>query len=122
MKYLRQSVFDDKGQPVTQVIAASSLTDDIHVCANSMREQGYPDNIDIEIFDYDGEVLAAGIAGQKRAEERIPAQKRHMDTLHDWLISMFKLVVEKGGIGAPHPAPLSAENIMKVMGDVIKHP
>jgi hypothetical protein len=119
-KYLRQSIFDDKGVAITQVVAEGSLHDDIHICANGMREAGYPPQIDIEIFEHEGETLAASIEGQKRAQDRIPDRKRHMDTLHDWLIAAFKLVVEKGVIGAPHPAPLKAEDIMEVIGDVIK--
>ena len=106
MRYLRSTLYKDDKEHITMVAAEDSLKDEIHVAANEMVTG---DNIDVEIFDCDGDLVAATLEGEKLALPRLPDVVRRGIILTNWCIAMLQKLNRTGTLGTKSPVPLSAE-------------
>jgi len=128
LRYLRHSAYPPgSDEPITIVIPEDSLKTNIHTAATIMREEavrgGIDETVDIEIFDYDGDFVAATLEGRKRAKNRIESVIRHKITLRDWAISLLMTIIKpKGLVSTTRPSPLKKEDILEVLLEVTNHP
>lgn len=120
--YLRQTLFEPGKEPVTTVILKEDLRYDIHAIATDTRKQ-FGNFVDVEIFTWAGDLNSATVEAHRRAKAgRIPRSRRHKDTLHDFLITMFVLTTPTGVIAPKSPAPLSTADVREVLEAVRHHP
>lgn len=127
MRYLRHSSYDLFGrkEPVTTVIPEESLKDNIWTAATNLRAltQGRPD-VDIEIFEFDGEFIGATAEAANRSKSRMDRTQAHRLTLYDWLISLFTngMLNDKASISTTRPSPLDKKDLFEVIMEAVRHP
>lgn len=121
MLWLRETRFVPGETPVTFVIAADGLKDDIHITANNDRRM-FGRTVDVEIFEWPDDLPSATLEAARRATTRLPEKTHLMDTLHDHLVSMF-LQSKKETVIAPRSVtPLDAVDIRQVLLAAMRHP
>jgi hypothetical protein len=108
MRYLRASFYKNETEHVTTVIAEDSLKTDIHSAANGMV---MGNEVDVEIFEHGGDLIAATMEGERRAAKRLPDAERKRIILLNWCIAMLQSLV-----------PLPVDTIWGVLEEVRKHP
>lgn len=121
MLWLRESRFGGAGEaPITFVIAADGLKEDIHVTADKDRRM-FGRTVDVEIFEWPDDLQSATLEAARRATTRLPEKTHLMDTLHDYLISAF-LQSKKETVIAPRSVtPLDAVDLRQVLLAVMRH-
>lgn len=124
MRYIRRTAFDpvDPERRAVEVRPESALGRDIHVEAHCLRSVPCSDFVDVEVFDWDGDLRSAAAEAERRSERRIPPDKRNADILFDWLVSMFGLIHPGQRFGSRSPAPLLAEDIRRILAEAALHP
>lgn len=118
MRYLRSTMYKNDEEHVTMVTAEDSLKDEIHVAANEMVTG---DNVDVEIFDCDGDLVSATLEGEQRALPRLPDVARKGIILTNWCIAMLQKLKPDGLLGTKSPVPLEAEIIEGILREVAQH-
>lgn len=121
MLWLRNTFFDPNKGPVTAVVPEDGLRQEIHVAATEARSL-FGRNADVEIFEWDGDVISASMEAEKRARTRIPEYVHLKNTLHDFLVSNFFLVKPSTVIMTTRRAPLSTEDMKAVALEAMKSP
>lgn len=106
---------------MTTVASKDDFKEDIHVVANTTREK-FGRTVDVEIFEWEDNLIAATIEGQRRAKERIPDREHFKNTLHDFLIASFFRYPATTTIAPMSPAPVSTEDIRTIFESVKQHP
>lgn len=120
--YLRQTLFQPGEEPLTTVIQKEDLKADIHAVATNTRSL-YGNLVDVEIFTWAGDLTSATVEAHRRAKAgRISRNRRHKDTLHDFLITTFAITTPTGVIAPKSPAPLSTADVREVLEAVRHHP
>ena len=127
--YLRNTLFFPGKVPTTILIPEESAVPNIWAAANGMRvdilkkppEKGA---IDIEVFEWDGDLVSASLEANRRGQERMSEAESHKNVLHDHIVMIMKLGrLEKGGlIETIDPSPLGKTDIMEVFLKVVKRP
>ena len=121
MKYLRVSVFAANGA-TTVVTAETDLKEPIETVASEFRSRPYPGEADIEIFEYEGDLVSASMEGVRRAQSRIPEEEGHRATLRDWLAMCLYKMTPDGTLALKDAAPLDAKTMGKVFKQVAGYP
>lgn len=111
----------DGDSAVTFVAAPADLSADIHQVANNTRQK-FGNAVDVEIFEFEGSLVAATVEAKRRSETRLPMPKRFRDALHDFLIATFITSKEKTFITPEHPIPLDSVVAKEVLLEVMQHP
>lgn len=114
---------------MTIVIPEDGLRSDIWTAATGMRESiqmNPPEegHIDIEIFEWDGDLTSATLEAQRRALTPLPPTEVYQSILHDHLVMVMKsgLLVKGASIETSKPSPLEKKDIMDVFLKVVKRP
>lgn len=121
MRVLRVSLFKEGKMTHMFTFREKDLKTPIEMVANTMRYFATGMDVDIEIFDGPEDIAEATLAAAMRAGQRIPAEKRHLATLRDFLISCLYATVPDGHIITPSPAPIKASEIKDVVLEVMNH-
>lgn len=119
--WLRATYYEPGKSAVTTVMSKDDLKEDIHVVANGTREK-FGRRTDVEIFEWENDLVSATVEGRRRAEVRIPDREHFKNTLHDFLIASFFKYPATTTIAPGSPAPVSTEDIRAVFGSVRQHP
>lgn len=119
--WVRATYYDLVKSPVTTVIPKDSLTEDVHVFANGTRER-FGRRVDVEIFEWEDNLISASAEGARRAQERIPDKEHFKNTLHDFLVASFINIQATKIIAPRSPAPVSTADIRGIFEVVKQHP
>jgi hypothetical protein len=121
MLWLRESRFEPGRSPITCVIAADGLKEDVHIAADRDRRL-FGRIVDVEIFEWPDDMMSATLEAARRAKTRLPEKTHLMDTLHDHLVSTFLRAPRPAMVAPRSVTPLDAVDIRQVLLAASRHP
>lgn len=119
--WVRATYFDPVKGAVTTVMSKDDLKEDIHVFANDTRES-FGRRADVEIFQWENDLLLATHEAFRRAQKRIPDKEHYKNTLHDFLIAIFFKAPVSSTIAPMSPVPMTTAEAKAILEAVKQHP
>jgi len=105
------------------VTSERDLVDDIHVAADSMRRLAVDHRADqeVEIFEYEGDFVAATVEGNRRAQTRLDPEKGNQMVFRDHIIACLRVLKPNGAALSKERAPLAGDKITEAFLEASKH-
>lgn len=123
MRWMRQTRWGDDGARRETVVASEKdFPEDLHVVAHRTRNLPGAHAIDIEIFEFEGDLLEASLEATRRAQRRFTPDERARGVLFDWAVWGMTVVQPHGILTTQERAPMDVPEIEEVLSEAARHP